>query len=346
MPVPAGPSAGGGWRARARKGLDLGPVLGGQALGAAGVSWEGAGAAAGAATGLAAGAAAVAPSTGAGADAPSPLLPRLLAPDLRPIATTRATRRPDAGVARREAGARVAPKSVVRAAETLRSWRVRVLLDEARSAPGAACRPPLIRHAWRAARAEDDIARSSLSVKHCRRAARYSLPRSRSRELARLSLAHRPRARAARVARAAFGLSDGFSPVAMPRLKVACVQVDPTHGDPAGNMRAADAILARLSPTTRSTSSSSRRWRTADTVSTTTRTSAESSRRTTAPTVRWCAAHARRLRCTLLCGYPRIVVRVRRRGVRARNRVQRPRRRASRRRRPRQLPQNLPVHHR
>ena len=82
-----------------------------------GVSWEGAGAAAGAATGAAAGAAAVAPSTGAGADAPSPFfcLDFLLF-DLRPIATTRATRRPDAGVARREAGARVAPKSVVRAA--------------------------------------------------------------------------------------------------------------------------------------------------------------------------------------------------------------------------------------
>jgi predicted amidohydrolase len=33
----------------------------------------------------------------------------------------------------------------------------------------------------------------------------------------------------------------------MPRLKVACLQVSPVHGDPAGNMRDADAQLAPLS---------------------------------------------------------------------------------------------------
>ena len=93
----------------------------------------------------------------------------------------------------------------------------------------------------------------------------------------------------------------------MPRLKVACVQVDPTHGDPAGNMRAADAILARLSPDDAldvlllpEMAHSGYCFDDHEDVRRVLETD-------DGPTVRWCAAHARRLRCTLLCGYPRIV---------------------------------------
>jgi protein N-terminal amidase len=93
----------------------------------------------------------------------------------------------------------------------------------------------------------------------------------------------------------------------MPRLKVACVQVDPTHGDPAGNMRAADAILARLSHDDAldvlllpEMAHSGYCFDDPEDVRRVLETD-------DGPTVRWCAAHARRLRCTLLCGYPRLV---------------------------------------
>jgi predicted amidohydrolase len=33
----------------------------------------------------------------------------------------------------------------------------------------------------------------------------------------------------------------------MPKLKVACLQVSPVHGDPAGNMKVADNLLSSLS---------------------------------------------------------------------------------------------------
>ena len=94
----------------------------------------------------------------------------------------------------------------------------------------------------------------------------------------------------------------------MPRLKVACVQVSPVHGDPAGNMKAADELLAGLTR--------------ADGVdvlllpemafsgycfddAAAMRGVLETDR---GATVEWCKENARRLQCTVLCGYPRRVV--------------------------------------
>ena len=150
-------------------------------------------------TGAAAGAAAVAPSTGAGAD-----------PRPRPSSASTSCSSifgPSPPPARRVGRTRASPgvKPGRRRSEERRARREHcarggcVCFSTRRGVPPAP-RAVLLLSATRGAppRAEDDIARSSLSVKHCRRAARYSLPRSRSRELARLSPRAPPPARGRR----------------------------------------------------------------------------------------------------------------------------------------------------
>jgi protein N-terminal amidase len=91
------------------------------------------------------------------------------------------------------------------------------------------------------------------------------------------------------------------------RLKVACVQVDPTHGDPRDSMNRADVLLDRLTrddgvdilllPEMAHSGYVFSDAKDAERVAETDE----------GPTVRWCARHARRLQCVVLCGYPRLV---------------------------------------
>jgi len=93
----------------------------------------------------------------------------------------------------------------------------------------------------------------------------------------------------------------------MVRLKVACLQTDPVHGDPASGMRTADEHLARL---TRDDGvhilllpEMAFSGYCFDDVADVSRVAETDD----GPTVRWCAKHAVRLGCTVLCGYPRRV---------------------------------------
>jgi protein N-terminal amidase len=91
------------------------------------------------------------------------------------------------------------------------------------------------------------------------------------------------------------------------KLKVACLQLNPAHGDPASSMRTADEHLARL---TRDDGvhilllpEMAFSGYCFDDVADVSRVAETDD----GPTVRWCAKHAARLGCTVLCGYPRRV---------------------------------------
>ena len=93
----------------------------------------------------------------------------------------------------------------------------------------------------------------------------------------------------------------------MVRLKVACLQTNPVHGDPASGMRTADEHLARL---TRDDGvhilllpEMAFSGYCFDDVADVSRVAETDD----GPTMRWCAKHAVRLGCTVLCGYPRRV---------------------------------------
>ena len=93
----------------------------------------------------------------------------------------------------------------------------------------------------------------------------------------------------------------------MVRLKVACLQTNPAHGDPTASMRAADLELARLSSVDGihilllpEMAFSGYCFESTDDI----RRVVEHDDGATAA---WCAKHAIRLKCTVLCGYPRVV---------------------------------------
>lgn len=91
-------------------------------------------------------------------------------------------------------------------------------------------------------------------------------------------------------------------------LKTACLQLSPVHGDPRGNMRTADGILASLSAEdgidVLLLPEMAFSGYCFDDVAHV-RTVLESDE---GATVEWCKRHAVRLQCTLVCGYPRSVV--------------------------------------
>ena len=118
---------------------------------------------------------------------------------------------------------------------------------------------------------------------------------------------HVAQQRATRLLGAGSGGRRRVTAAEMVRLKVACLQTNPVHGDPASGMRTADEHLARL---TRDDGvhilllpEMAFSGYCFDDVADVSRVAETDD----GPTVRWCAKHAVRLGCTVLCGYPRRV---------------------------------------